>query len=256
MPRIFPVFVSVLIIPVLTFSSALADVTVEYLGPLDPPPLLNEVPQGDFLLGHAGDPVHILTNPDLYPWYSRCSILEPIANGCTCSSGYTVNSYSLIFAKIGSEVLEPHLTMGLGNSYELDHYPPGTVCFNPPGLEWPPYQVPFYCTLEESFTVDNEGFYKVTLTGTGLCDCIFLDFTQALHVPYFWHEHWGSQLFLVADDNPGHCPDYTVNPNMGYLWYTEIDAPGNILMWADATCCENPVGTESDSWGSLKALFR
>ena len=256
MSRIFLFSVFFLGLIILISPPVLADVIVQYLGPLNPRPQLNVVPQGDFLLGHTGDPVHLITNLDIYTSYSRCSILDPLANGCTCPSGYTVNSYSLVFAKIGSDVLETHLTMALGHSYNLNLFPPGTVCFDPPGQDGPRYQVPFYCTLEEAFTVNIEGFYKVTLTGAGLCDCIFLDYTQALHVPFLWDQHWGSQLFLVADDNPDHCPDYSVNPNMGFLWYTEIDAPGNIVMWADATCCENPVGTERDTWGSLKALFR
>jgi hypothetical protein len=32
--------------------------------------------------------------------------------------------------------------------------------------------------------------------------------------------------------------------------------PGNILMWGDVVCCEDPVATESRSWGAIKSLYR
>jgi hypothetical protein len=238
----------------LTLVPAMAGVIVEYLGPLNSSPTLDVVPQGDFIMGHTGDPANIITDPVVYMYYSRCSILNPFAYGCTCLAGYTVNSYGLVFAKIGGDTFEVHLPMSLGHSYELSLYPPGTVCFDPPGLVGR-YQIPFYCLFDEAFTVTLEGFYKVTLAAAGDCDCISMSYTQALHVP-LGYDHWGSELFLVTDENPGHCPDYIVNPNMGYLWYTEIDAPGNIVMWADATCCENPVSVDRESWGGVKALYR
>jgi len=256
MRRSLTAFVTFLVLTNLMFVTVLAGVTVEYLGPLTTTPTLNIVPQGDFILGHTGDPVHLITDFEVYNAYSRCSILEPLANGCTCASGYTINSYSLIIAKTGSDTLETTLPMSLGHAYRLDRFPPETVCFDPPGgLSSPRYQAPFFCGSEDVFTVGLEGFYKVTITAVDECGCIYLDYTQALHIPLF-SNGWGSELFLVADDNPGHCPDYYVNPSMGYLWYSEIAVPGNIVMWADATCCDNPVSSDRESWGNVKALYR
>lgn len=36
----------------------------------------------------------------------------------------------------------------------------------------------------------------------------------------------------------------------------EIWDVGDLLIWADADCCENPVNTESQSFGDVKSLFR
>jgi hypothetical protein len=209
-------------------------------------------------MGHVGDPMHLITDPEAYSAYSRCAIYEPVASGCECVSGYTVDSFSFVFAKVDWETITAPVSMSLGHSYLTEQYPPGTVCYDPPGgYGGPRYQELFFCRVDESITVTSQGYYRVTLTGAADCGCIFLEYTQGLHVgAVFMGEHWGTELFLVADDESGLCPDYAVNPNMGLMWYTEIYALGKMIMWADATCCENPVDAESRSWGSLKALYR
>ena len=252
-------FVFFLILTTLFFGSALAIVTVEYLGPLGSSPTLDVTPQGDFIFGHTGNPAHLITDIGVYDAYTRCSLLDPFALGGSCASGYTINSYNLIVAKVGWDIIESYLWMSLGNSYRFDTFPAGTVCYYPPGDDGPRYQNNFYCNAEGPFTMTMgiEGYYKITLTDSYECDCIYLTFTQAMHIPILdYSNHWGVDLFLVTDENPDHCPDYTAGGNMGLLWYTEIDAPGNILMWADASCCENPVSVDRASWDSLKALYR
>lgn len=246
----------VLSLPVLLATSpADAEVSLEYLGPLTSASMDDVVPIGDFILGHPGNPVHLLTDPEIYQYYTRCSILSPFACGCDCSSGYTVTRYNLIFAKVGEGEVDGYVTMSLGDSYELDLFPPGTVCFDPPGLVGR-YRWPFYCMTGASFTVEQAGYYRLEITPVADCDCIFLDYTQALHLPLGLSDGWGTSLFLVTDDDPDHCPDYTAGPSMGYLWYREIDAPGHLLMWADATCCDTPVDVDRASWDRVKALYR
>ncbi len=253
-----PNIVVVLVLAVILPADAPGGVTTEYLGPLDPSPSLTVVPQGDFIMGSLGDPVHLVTDPIAYSEYSRCAIYEPIASGCNCVSGYTINSFSFVFAKLGWETLVTPVSMSLGHAYLTEQYPPDTVCYDPPGgYGGPRYQYPFFCQIEESITVTTPGFYKVTLTGPADCGCIYTEYTQALHVGTFsMGESWGSRLFLVASDESGLCPDYAGHPDTGHMWYDEIYALGKIIMWADATCCDHPVDTESRGWGSLKALYR
>ncbi len=250
-----PNIVVVLILVVILPSDTSGSVNAEYLGPLGPPPSLTVVPQGDFIMGSFGDPVHLITDPDTYMAYSRCAIYEPRVSGCNCISGYTINSFSFVFAKVGWETITARVSMSLGHAYLTEDYPPGTVCYDPPG--GPRYQSLFFCQIEESIMVTAPGFYKVTLTGLVDCGCIITEYTQGLHVGYgFMGDPWGSKLFLVTNDESGLCSDYAAWPSMGFLWYNEIYALGKIIMWADATCCENPVTVESHGWGSLKALYR
>ncbi len=253
-----PKVVVVLILAVMLPADASGGVTTEYLGPLDPQPSLTVVPQGDFIVGSFGNPVHLVTDPTVYNAYSRCAIYEPRVSGCNCASGYTVDSFNFVFAKVGWETLTTPVSMSLGHAYLTEQYPPGTVCYDPPGgYSGPRYQGLFFCQIEESITVTAPGFYKVTLTEPVDCGCIIAEYTQGLHVGnIYMGGHWGSKLFLVTDDESGLCPDYKVNPSMGFMWYNEINALGKIIMWADATCCENPVAIESHGWGSLKARYR
>lgn len=235
-------------------GTAEAEVSLEYLGPLDAEFALDVEPIGDFILGHPGNPVHVLTDPDLYQTFTRCSILSPEFCGCDCPSGYLPVRYNLVFAKVGDGLRDGQAMMRFSHEWALDHYPPGTECFEPFHLALP-YIFPFFCEADASFTVEQEGYYRLEFP-VDVCDCIFVEYTQGLHIPCWWGEGWGEDLFLVTDEDPGHCPDFAGEPGMGYFWYREIEAPGNLLMWADAVCCDAPIDVDPASWDHVKALYR
>lgn len=249
---LFPFFFALLLIPTVPAD---AEVTLVYLGPLDAVTADDVVPIGDFILGHPGNPAHLLTDLELYQAYTRCLIQSPPACGCTCTAGYLPIRYNLIFAKVGDEEIDAHVRLSLGHAWALDQYPPETVCFEPLGLVCR-YWRPFYCEYDAPIAVQQEGYYRLEIAAESGCDCIYVQYTQALHIPSFWSDDWGTSLFLVTDGSPGHCPDFAGSPSMGYIWYQEIDAPGNLLMWIDAVCCDMPVDVEPLSWDRLKALYR
>ena len=46
------------------------------------------------------------------------------------------------------------------------------------------------------------------------------------------------------------------NDGSGWQDAASLGFPGDMFFWADSDCCSDPVGTEDQSWGSLKSLFR
>ncbi len=46
--------------------------------------------------------------------------------------------------------------------------------------------------------------------------------------------------------------------NWGQGWQDLVNYNwnANLAIYADATCCENPVSAEPNSWGGLKSLYR
>ena len=52
------------------------------------------------------------------------------------------------------------------------------------------------------------------------------------------------------------CPDHYGNPYAGRMYWHQIDAYYKLVMWADVSCCDNPVPDEQSAWGSIKQMYR
>ena len=196
----------------------------------------------------------MLTDPELYQTFN--ALLDPQPPGLRMRLHFRLRAGPLSpgFRQGGRRGASGASDAAARHEWALDHYPPDATCFEPFPLALP-YVFPFFCETNASFTVEQEGYYRLDFQ-VDACDCIFVEYTQGLHVPGWWGEGWGEDLFLVTDEDPGHCPDFAGSPSMGRFWYHEIDAPGNLLMWADAVCCDLPVDVEPMSWDRLKALYR
>lgn len=67
-----------------------------------------------------------------------------------------------------------------------------------------------------------------------------------------------SHVDLVTDAGPAvNCLNWN---NYGTGWYDLLGAyptwPGQLKIFADATCCGTPSSVENDSWGCIKAVYR
>lgn len=248
----------VIVTLMLAASGAAAAVTATWLGPLASSPALTSDIGVEHVVGLIADPVGWLQASEAYHAYVAGLTFHPKANACPCRGGFVPTAYHLVIAKVGAEPVNAQFTLTLGDAWKLDLYPPGTVCFDPPsGFVGPRYSYGFYCrTGVETAVLVDEGWYELRFTGLPTCGCVSLDYAHAMLMYPWYATDWGTSLFLAIDDAPDHCPDYYANPSMGHLWFTGIEAPGNLIMWADASCCEPAVATMTLPWGSLKVRYR
>jgi hypothetical protein len=65
----------------------------------------------------------------------------------------------------------------------------------------------------------------------------------------------GTVPALLADDDPSVCRVWN---DYGFGWddlVTLYGFPGDLLLWADVQCCDNPIALDPESWGAIKSLF-
>jgi len=85
------------------------------------------------------------------------------------------------------------------------------------------------------------------------CDCLTFNRMYMLGV-YF--QSTTTSIELVTDSSPSNCTSWN---NWGSGWYDLVadeGFPGNLKIWADATCCEPPVPVELKTWGNIKRIYK
>ncbi len=104
-------------------------------------------------------------------------------------------------------------------------------------------------------TIDQAGLYDIALPlPYDVCDCAYFGYKYALGLTFL--TPFDSTPDAITDDIPVGCTSWN---DYGMGWYdlvTGFGFPGEIIMFADIICCENPVDTEKDTWGGVKSLFR
>lgn len=109
----------------------------------------------------------------------------------------------------------------------------------------------------------STGLFTVDLPGAGGwiinlpidCQCAFLNYPYALGI--YIQSITGAVPDLITDNSPSLCTSYN---DYGAGWVDLRAAyatwPGNLKIWADGVCCEQPVGAEDESMGELKGKFK
>jgi hypothetical protein len=114
-------------------------------------------------------------------------------------------------------------------------------------------------------TIDFPGHYAISipLLDPEPCPCSFMYWPTP--VPgYPWGPYLISVYFpelfsasLITDNSPTPC---TVYNDWGSGWYDLYDQGfsiyGDVLIYAEANCCEYPITAEEHTWGSVKGLYR
>ena len=107
--------------------------------------------------------------------------------------------------------------------------------------------------------------FTVTLPSAGLwdiaipLDCLCADpqYLYALGVDVLDYRcDTGRMPDIITDDLPTTCTSWN---DYGAGWVDlvgDFGFPGNLIMFADAECCEPAVGLEESSWGRVKGLFK
>jgi hypothetical protein len=102
--------------------------------------------------------------------------------------------------------------------------------------------------------------YQVNLTSAGgwilnipiECACLTFEKEYMLGV-YF--QSATCAIDIVTDNAPSNCTSWN---DWGSGWKDLVAVygfPGNLRIWAGATCCEPPVPVEAKSWGVIKSLY-
>lgn len=96
------------------------------------------------------------------------------------------------------------------------------------------------------------GLYDVVLPVS--CDCAFVQgFRYNLAVSFL---SMVCNASLVTDQLPSLCTSWN-NYGDGWddLYATYQGWPGNLLIWGDVACCEEPVPVGGATWGAIKSLY-
>jgi hypothetical protein len=130
----------------------------------------------------------------------------------------------------------------------------GSAVVDPTGCAFPGEE---NCIGEPfTVTIDVEGTYDISVPIE--CECAYLYDNAGAANLYYLSMHFPTPFTasVVTDGINAACTSYNdygagyedLNPAFGDY--------GNIVMFADAVCCDQPVSTEDESWGGVKSLFR
>ncbi len=103
-------------------------------------------------------------------------------------------------------------------------------------------------------TIDAAGMYDIALPmDSANSPCAYFGYKYAIGMNFL--TAFDSLPDAITDGVPVGCTSYN---DYGMGWYDLLDFgfPGEIVMFADIVCCENPVETEDSTWGEVKSLFR
>jgi len=164
---------------------------------------------------------------------------------CSCPVGFRLDSIHLLM-QFGPE----DVPVGFDAFVDLEEavWDDLSGCYLP-GAE--------LCTsLVYTVQIDAEGLFDISLPILEQCQCAAIGFWYFLSFHFVSEFGASGRPDLVADGMPLGCRSWN---DYGFGWQdlvSDFDWPGEILMYADAACCEIPVSAEPGTWGSVKSLYR
>lgn len=114
---------------------------------------------------------------------------------------------------------------------------------------------PVICASQPyTVTIDQAGFYDIGLPlPYESCPCAYFGYKYALGMTFL--TAFDSFPDAVTDAIPVGCTSYN-DYGAGWFDLQDFGWPGELSMYADIVCCENPVDDVNDTWGGVKSLFR
>jgi hypothetical protein len=209
--------------------------------PVDPSTIQkydSRVPSATCEVGNV-NPAYWAIGGFLAPPERYAVVFRPQDSSCaTCPLGYQISDVHILLQT--SAAMTVVMSVGLQSAtFPTD---PGCAEPGPDECVAGPYQV----------NLPSAGLWDISLPIT--CDCAFKDFTYLLTVDF--QSVSGGTPDLVTDNFPGACTSWN---DYGVGWVDLLPAagfPGNLKIWADADCCEVPIGTSEESVGGLKERFK
>ena len=232
-----------------------AEVEVQYLGNLQAFPVIEHSTTADGIFGNPGQPGGWVTAEEAYGNLGVATTFDPMAGQPLCDAGFTVQALHLVLVKTHSEAETLNTNLAIGDAFLREDYPPDAACFSPTPCPVNSYAYNRYCRGEASIVLEEPGYYEVVFSDDlNDCGCIDTSYTQTI-TSFLYNLGW--EVYFVTDDNSAHCPDHYAHTYFfGECHWQEFDAPGNLLFWAEVSCCDVPVSTECISWDGLKSYYR
>jgi len=171
-------------------------------------------------------------------------LVYPLTSGCSCTPGFVVDAIRL------------SLFMGVGASVQvraqLHDVIDDSGCLSPG---------PVFDTSEAVLfdSVPALGLYEIAIPSSFVCALMTEPFflvvevvtvTGFVEMPYA-----NSNTGVPWKQLNGLCSAYT---DTGAGWVDMVDAgfPGGMPITAEVTCCGAPIVEETDTWGTVKSLYR
>lgn len=200
--------------------------------------------RSDLTWGNTNAPAWLITNW-IYGDEMYKHLLGMPGEGEPCGRGFWVENVHMLM-NFGEEDVPSTFSVFVGLADA--NYDPTTGCYTP----W--WHV---CTsLTYSITIEEPGMYDVSIPLYEQCDCADLNYRFLLSWHFVTEFDPDKRPDAVADDSPIGC--YSWN-NYGTGWQDLVldeGWPGEILMYADIFCCDDPVASEPTTWGGVKSLYR
>ena len=184
----------------------------------------------------------------LAPWFvgeeSYAFIFDPSVQ-LSCDIGFQLTAVHMILAFGPDDVPVTFDVFGDLGSAVVD---PATGCAYP-GEE--------NCTGETfSITIDVEGTYDIAIPVE--CECAYLFDNAGTANLYYLSMHFPTPFTatIVTDGAEAACTSYVDNGSGWEDLQGYFGLYGNVNMFGEAICCDQPVATEEKTWGGVKSLFR
>jgi len=105
----------------------------------------------------------------------------------------------------------------------------------------------------QTVTITTPGLHVVTVAMDQTCGCMPIDQAYFLTLMFFGPVE--GQLVIDDIPEPG-----VVFWNNGAGWEdmfgVDKTSGGKVIIWGDIVCCTTAIGTDSNTWGQVKTLFR
>lgn len=201
------------------------------LGPVDPVVTCQ--------IGNLNAPAWLLGNFLLPPEQYKL-VIRPWLTCPQCPIGIAVTRIHVILHT--QEACDVTIGLDVDQAAKIE---PG--CYGP-GLEW--------CnTGLLTASMPDSGLWDVSLYTS--CPCLKWGkvYTLSLTIDDF-NCTTGTVPDLVTDGTPTLCTNWN---NYGTGWFDLLQEwpswPGNLIIFAEANCCTDPVPMEQGTWGAIKSLY-
>jgi len=232
---VFCLFVALLV----PLANATREVTITPVDPSKFQPLQSPSAILGCQIGNINPAAWAITNFILPP-EEYALVFDPLDSSCgSCGTGFQVNTVTVQLRVSAAE------TIVMSGFLRSAGFPNDPNCAEPTNVEC--------SSAQYSVSLPNAGAFNIALPID--CECAFLNYPYALGVHIESID--GPTPDLITDSSPSNCTSYN---EFGVGWVDLVAVyptwPGNLKIWADAICCDHPIGTEEESVGSLKGKFK
>lgn len=193
-------------------------------------------------LGNDATAAYAITD---YIWgaESYATVFSAPPLSCDCAAGFTVDAVHFYMNFRAEDV---PAAFDVAVSFHETYVDPTSGCSVPGQV---------ICT-SPTYTVNitASGLYDISLP-MGPCACAYFGYDYAVSISFPAAFPSTMRPDAVTDDTPTGCTSWN---DFGSGWQDTYNAgfPGELVMYADVVCCNDPVADESTTWGSLKSLYR